>query len=151
MNSFCKLWRLLYSIFLPFVTQHFNKIHDDVFMDSGERLERTPGGVFCSLLLTHWDVSHVTSHVLSVFKKKWHSLLGQPVQSLPTLMVFFFSYITLESPILQLLPFVFHPSALHIWGSLTLSPLHLPKGGCSSTKISPFLKAGVMSPITSVS
>lgn len=49
------------------------------------------------------------------------------------------------------LSFVLRPSALHIWGSLTLPSLHLPKGGVKQHKISSFLKARVMSLGTLVS
>lgn len=65
---------------------------------------------------------------------------GKLFQSLPTLMVFFFLLLhwnLLYSSLCLLCYIILLCTAEGVW----LSSLHLPKGGCSSTKISPFLKA----------
>lgn len=151
MNSFCKLWRLSFSVLLPFVTQHFYKIHGDVFMDTVVKDWKGLLEVSCTASCLHIRMSPMGPVMFWVssgrnYMASWDS------QSLPTLVVIFFFIILrwnfLYSSLCLLCCILLLSTSEGVW----LCLLYIfPKVVANSTKISPFLKSGVTSLITSVS
>lgn len=150
MNSFCKLWRLLYPSLLPFVTQHFNKICDDVFMDTVGKGWEGPLEVSRATSCLHIGMSPMWPVMFWVSSRR-NCLLVQPVPELAHSLGNFFFLLLHWNLLYSSFCLLCYILLLCTSEGGCLSSLHLPKGGCSSTKISPFLKAGVMSLITLVS
>lgn len=97
MNSFCKVWRPLYSVLLPFVTQHFNKISDGVFLDTVVKGLKGLLELSCAASCLHIGISPMWPAMFWVSSRRnctvsWGSLF----QSLPILMVIFFFFYYIE-------------------------------------------------------
>lgn len=140
MNSFCKVWRPLYSVLLPFVTQHFNKISDGVFLDTVVKGLKGLLELSCAASCLHIGISPMWPAMFWVSSRRnctvsWGSLF----QSLPILMVIFFFLLLYWNLLYSSLCLLWYILLLCASGGVWLYP-HLPKGGCSSTEISPFLE-----------